>query len=126
MTKKIPVSMQAILALLLLIPAAEVAAQEAEGGGFMSAIAEFFDAGGPFIYINCIPLCWGIAIIIERIIFIFFKYNVNAEAFMAQVQKLVSAYEPSRLPDAVKDQLTRLMEGEARRHGMDSLPRRET
>jgi trimethylamine--corrinoid protein Co-methyltransferase len=44
----------------------------------------------------------------------------------AQVQKLVGEYEPSRLPEAAKAELTRLMEGEARRHGMDSLPRRET
>jgi trimethylamine--corrinoid protein Co-methyltransferase len=43
----------------------------------------------------------------------------------AEVQKHLSDYEPSRLPETVKTQLTRLMEGEARRHGMDSLPRRE-
>jgi hypothetical protein len=42
------------------------------------------------------------------------------------VEKLVSEYEPSRLPAAVRAQLTELMEGEARRHGLDSLPPRET
>jgi trimethylamine--corrinoid protein Co-methyltransferase len=43
----------------------------------------------------------------------------------AQVQQLVSEYEPSRLPESVRAELTRLMEGEARRHGMDGLPHRE-
>jgi trimethylamine--corrinoid protein Co-methyltransferase len=43
-----------------------------------------------------------------------------------QVQKHLDEYEPSRLPGAAKTELTKLMEGEARRHGMDSLPPRET
>jgi biopolymer transport protein ExbB/TolQ len=124
MTKKLQPSTKALLALLFLLPAAEVAAQETSGGGFMSAIAEFFEAGGPFIYVNCITLAWGIAIILERIIFIFFKYNVNAEAFMAQVQKLVMANDIERaiklcnaapsaaLPKVVKAGLTRANRGE--------------
>lgn len=125
MMKKIPVFTQALLASLLLMPVMAMAAEEAgESGGFIDAIAEFFDAGGPFIYVNCITLCWGIAIIIERIIFIFFKYNVNAEAFMAQVQKLVMANDIERaiklcnaapsaaLPKVVKAGLTRANRGE--------------
>ena len=124
MTKKLRPSTKTLLALLFLLPAAEVMAQEASGGGFMSAIAEFFEAGGPFIYVNCITLAWGIAIILERIIFIFFKYNVNAEAFMAQVQKLVMANDIERaiklcnaapsaaLPKVVKAGLTRANRGE--------------
>jgi biopolymer transport protein ExbB/TolQ len=124
MTKKLRPSTKTLLALLFLLPAAEVAAQETSGGGFMSAIAEFFEAGGPFIYVNCITLAWGIAIILERIIFIFFKYNVNAEAFMAQVQKLVMANDIERaiklcnaapsaaLPKVVKAGLTRANRGE--------------
>jgi biopolymer transport protein ExbB len=114
------------MGLLLLFPAVAWAAEAAsDDTGFMSSIAEFFDAGGPFIYVNCITLCWGIAIIIERIIFIFFKYNVNAEAFMAQVQKLVMANDIERgiklcnaapaaaLPKVVKAGLTRANRGEA-------------
>jgi len=118
--------MKTIMGLLLLFPAVAWAAEAAsDDTGFMSSIAEFFDAGGPFIYVNCITLCWGIAIIIERIIFIFFKYNVNAEAFMAQVQKLVMANDIERgiklcnaapaaaLPKVVKAGLTRANRGEA-------------
>ena len=40
----------------------------------------------------------------------------------AEVEKLVAAYEPSRLPTETKTELTRLMEAEARHHGMDALP----
>jgi len=126
MTSKRPVSMKTIMGLLMLFPAVAWAAEAAsDDTGFMSSIAEFFEAGGPFIYVNCITLCWGIAIIIERIIFIFFKYNVNAEAFMAQVQKLVMANDIERgiklcnaapaaaLPKVVKAGLTRANRGEA-------------
>jgi hypothetical protein len=41
------------------------------------------------------------------------------------VKKLVESYEPSRLPETIKKELTRLMEEEARRHGMTKLPHRE-
>jgi biopolymer transport protein ExbB/TolQ len=34
---------------------------------------------------------FGLAIMIERFIFLYFKYNINAGAFMAQIQKLVMA-----------------------------------
>jgi trimethylamine--corrinoid protein Co-methyltransferase len=39
-----------------------------------------------------------------------------------EVERRLAEYEPSRLPDEVKAELARLMEAEARRHGMDSLP----
>jgi trimethylamine--corrinoid protein Co-methyltransferase len=40
-----------------------------------------------------------------------------------EVERLVAACPPSRLGDDVKDELTRRMVSEARRHGMDGLPR---
>jgi trimethylamine--corrinoid protein Co-methyltransferase len=40
-----------------------------------------------------------------------------------EVERLVAACPPSRLGDDVKDELTRRMVSEARRHGMDELPR---
>lgn len=40
-----------------------------------------------------------------------------------EVARLVDAYQPSRLAEEVKGELTRLMESEARRSGMDRLPR---
>jgi len=39
-----------------------------------------------------------------------------------EVEKLIEDYEPSRLPDSTKKELTKLMEGEAHRYGMESLP----
>ena len=40
-----------------------------------------------------------------------------------EVEKLIADYTPSRLPDNVKKELTILMEEEARRYGMVSLPK---
>ncbi len=42
-----------------------------------------------------------------------------------EVSRLVGEYQPSRLPEETKRELTRLMEGEGRRYGMDRLPARE-
>jgi trimethylamine--corrinoid protein Co-methyltransferase len=39
-----------------------------------------------------------------------------------QVEKLINAWTPTRLGDDVKASLIRVMESEARRHGMDQLP----
>jgi len=39
-----------------------------------------------------------------------------------EVEKLIEDYMPSRLPDSAKKELTKLMEKEARRHGMERLP----
>jgi trimethylamine--corrinoid protein Co-methyltransferase len=40
----------------------------------------------------------------------------------SEVEKLIREYVPSRLPPESKKELTKLMEGEARRHGMSGLP----
>jgi trimethylamine--corrinoid protein Co-methyltransferase len=39
-----------------------------------------------------------------------------------EVSRLLQQYKPSRLPEETKSELTRLMQHEARRHGMDTLP----
>jgi trimethylamine--corrinoid protein Co-methyltransferase len=41
-----------------------------------------------------------------------------------EVERLIAKYTPSRLPEESKRELTRLMESEARRHGMETLPAR--
>ena len=65
----------------------------------------------------------GLGIIIERFIFLYFKYNINASAFMAQIQKLVMANNIDRaiklcnaapsaaLPRVIKAGLTRANKG---------------
>jgi hypothetical protein len=39
-----------------------------------------------------------------------------------EVKKLLTTYQPSSLPDSTKNELVKLMEKEARRHGQDHLP----
>lgn len=90
----------------------------------MGAIAEAFRTGGVWMYLILATSIFAIGISIERFIFLFFKYNINAEAFYAQVQKLVMANNIDRaiklcnaapsaaLPKVVKSGLTRANKGE--------------
>ncbi len=90
----------------------------------MGAIAEAFQQGGIWMYIILAVSIFAIGIVIERFIFLFFKYSINAEAFMAQVQKLVIANNIDRaiklcnaapsaaLPRVIKAGLTRANKGE--------------
>ena len=90
----------------------------------MGAIAEAFDKGGIWMYAILTVSVLAIGLIIERFIFLFFKYNINAQAFMAQIQKLVMANAIDRaiklcnaapsaaLPKVVKAGLTRANKGE--------------
>ncbi|MFW5966375.1 MAG: MotA/TolQ/ExbB proton channel family protein [Persicimonas sp.] len=90
----------------------------------MGVIAEAFRTGGIWMYLILSVSIFAIGITIERFIFLFFKYNINAQAFMAQVQKLVMADNidraiklcnaaPSRaLPRVIKAGLTRANKGE--------------
>ena len=57
----------------------------------MQGLAEFFEHGGPFMYINLLCSAATIAIIVERIIFFLGKGGVNAPAFLEQIRKLVAA-----------------------------------
>jgi biopolymer transport protein ExbB/TolQ len=52
-------------------------------------LAEFFHDGGPFMYINAVSSAVAIAIIVERIIALVFRLNLNAGPFMEQITKLV-------------------------------------
>ena len=55
----------------------------------MDYIARAFATGFPWMHTILLTAIIALAIIIERFIFLFFRYNINARAFMAQVQKLV-------------------------------------
>ena len=90
----------------------------------MGNIAKFFVDGGVWMYPIALMSVIGVAIIIERFIFLFFKYNINGNAFMAQIQKLVMANNIDRaiklcnaapsaaLPKVIKSGLTRANKGE--------------
>lgn len=90
----------------------------------LGEIAKFYTDGGFFMHPIAVVSVFGIAIIIERFIFLFFKYNINANQFMAQIQKLVMANNIDRaiklcnaapsaaLPKVIKAGLTRANKGE--------------
>jgi biopolymer transport protein ExbB len=90
----------------------------------MQAIAEAFSVGGGWMYVIAFVSVIGVGIMVERFISLFFKYNINARAFMGQVQKLVMANNIDRaiklcnaapnavLPKVIKAGLTRANKGE--------------
>ena len=90
----------------------------------MNEIAQFLRRGDPFIFGILGTSIWVLGVIIERFIFLFFKYNINAAAFMGQIQKLVVAGNIDRaiklcnaapdaaLPRMVKAGLTRANKGQ--------------
>ncbi len=87
-------------------------------------IQKFIEEGGPFMYIILTVSVVALAVAIERFFFLFFRFNINAEAFMTQVQKLVMANNIDRaiklcnaagnasLPKVVKAGLTRANKSE--------------
>lgn len=72
-----------------LVDSALAAATQGSGGSFLDTIKTFFHDGGPFMYVNIFWLACAIAVIIERIVTLMFRYNLNAPPFMEQVTKLV-------------------------------------
>jgi biopolymer transport protein ExbB/TolQ len=90
----------------------------------LGEMAAFYTNGGFFMHPIALVSVFGVAIIIERFIFLFFKYNINANQFMAQIQKLVMANNIDRaiklcnaapsaaLPKVIKAGLTRANKGE--------------
>jgi biopolymer transport protein ExbB len=57
----------------------------------MQGIARAFSEGGIWMYAIIIPSVFVVGIVIERFIFLFFKFNINGNAFMQQIMKLVMA-----------------------------------
>lgn len=78
-----------------------------------------FKDGGPFMYVILVVGVFAMAIAFERLFYIIFRANINATAFMAQIQKLIMANNIDRaiklcnaephaaLPKVVKAGLTR-------------------
>jgi len=69
---------------------------KAAGGGFVEGIVSFFKEGGPFMFVNIFWLACAVAVIIERIVTLMFRYNLNAPPFMEQITKLVLTGNPDR------------------------------
>ncbi len=54
-------------------------------------LAEFFQQGGPFMFVNIAVSAVAVAIIVERFLALAFRLNLNAGPFMEQIQKLVAS-----------------------------------
>lgn len=52
-------------------------------------MAEFFQQGGPVMFVNLVVSAVAMAIVFERFMVLAFKLNLNAGPFMDQIQKLV-------------------------------------
>jgi biopolymer transport protein ExbB/TolQ len=90
----------------------------------LASLAEFYAAGG--IWMHPISACSVVSLAIgaERIYALYFRYNINAGSFTAQIQKLIMANNIDRaiklcntvpagaLPRVIKGALTRANKGE--------------
>ena len=66
-----------------------LAAAPAARSGAVDSIVRFFKEGGPFMYVNIFWMACAIAVVVERVVTLMFRYNLNAEPFMEQITKLV-------------------------------------
>ncbi|MGA9525448.1 MAG: MotA/TolQ/ExbB proton channel family protein [Myxococcaceae bacterium] len=66
-----------------------LAATQGQALGPIDATVKFFRDGGPFMFVNLFWLACALAVAIERIVTLMFRYNLNAGPFMEQVTKLV-------------------------------------
>jgi hypothetical protein len=66
-----------------------LAAAPGAKGGAVDSIVRFFKEGGPFMYVNIFWMACAIAVVVERVVTLMFRYNLNAEPFMEQITKLV-------------------------------------
>ncbi|MCK5065093.1 MAG: MotA/TolQ/ExbB proton channel family protein [Candidatus Fermentibacteraceae bacterium] len=68
---------------------AEEEAEEIEKAGIFSEMAEFFRSGGPAMWIILIFLAFGIAIIVERVIFLYSVADMKPEKFMGRIADFI-------------------------------------
>jgi biopolymer transport protein ExbB/TolQ len=50
-------------------------------------MVELFQSGGTFMYPILFVFCLGIAIILERLFFLYYKYNINAQKLYEQIRR---------------------------------------
>lgn len=62
----------------------------------MAGIIRFFTTGGPVMYVILFALLLGIAIIVERIIYVRFRNRIDTETFVNKVIELVKAGQMNR------------------------------
>jgi biopolymer transport protein ExbB/TolQ len=60
------------------------------------SVIEVFQSGGNFMYLILLVFCLGIAIILERLFFLYYKYNINAPKLYEQIRSTVLQGEVKR------------------------------
>ncbi len=68
---------------------AEEEAEEIEKAGIFSEMAQFFRSGGPAMWIILIFLAFGVAIVVERVIFLFGVADMKPEKFMGRIADFI-------------------------------------
>jgi biopolymer transport protein ExbB len=68
---------------------AVLAAAPGQDLSIVDKLVKFFKDGGPFMFVNLFWLACALAVAVERVITLMFRYNLNAAPFMEQVTKLV-------------------------------------
>jgi len=53
------------------------------------SVIEVFQSGGNFMFLILIVLCLAVAIVLERLFFLYYKYNINAPKLYQQVRSSV-------------------------------------
>lgn len=66
-----------------------LAAEPAHQESMKDVLVAFFKEGGPFMFVNIFWLASALAVVVERVVTLMFRYNLNAPPFMEQVTKLV-------------------------------------
>ncbi len=91
----------------------------------MGDFATFYANGGVFMHAIALCAILGLAVMVERFIFLFFRFNINGQQFFNQIQKLVmannidraiklcNAADKAALARVVKAGLTRANKSEA-------------
>jgi biopolymer transport protein ExbB/TolQ len=91
----------------------------------MGDFATFYANGGAFMHAIALCAILGLAVMVERFIFLFFRFNINGQQFFNQIQKLVmannidraiklcNAADKAALARVVKAGLTRANKSEA-------------
>ncbi len=66
-----------------------LASAGAAKGSFLDDVHNFIEEGGVFMYVNVGSLSVSLAMIVDRVVRLYFTYNLNAGPFMEQITKLV-------------------------------------
>jgi len=74
----------------------ELVVTSAGDEGLFSGAVKFFQDGGPFMFVNLFWLAVALAVAVERIITLMFRYNLNSGPFMEQITKLVMSNNVER------------------------------